>query len=228
MPVMTDRRTSKLTLSAVLLVIANLVPLYGVLVLDWSVRSVVLLFWLENLVVGGFNLLRIASASSDELPASAKITTGLFFAVHFGLFCFVHGVVLLALFPDPATTGAPAPAGDTLLPIVIDSIAAEGLLWPLLGIAVSHGVSFIANYLLGGEYRHTSQQQLMKRPYRRVIALQFTLVLGGLLVQALGSPTAALILLLALKTLMDLAAHLQEHRNTAIASDRVADRDGLH
>ena len=45
--------------SALVLVAANLVPLAGVLFFGWSVFATLLLFWVENVIVGGFNVLRM-------------------------------------------------------------------------------------------------------------------------------------------------------------------------
>lgn len=45
---------------------ANLVPVAGVFVFDWDVFPLVLLFWLENVIVGGFPVLR-----SGRGPATA-------------------------------------------------------------------------------------------------------------------------------------------------------------
>src|SRR5437899_11071768 len=48
--------------SALVLVAANLVPLAGVLFFGWSVFSTLLLFWVENVIVGAFNVLRMLVA----------------------------------------------------------------------------------------------------------------------------------------------------------------------
>ena len=53
----------------------------------------------------------------------------------------------------------------------------------------------------------------MGKPYGRVVVLHLTILFGGFGVQALGSPLWALLLLVVLKTGIDLAAHVREHRN---------------
>ncbi|MGB7297217.1 MAG: DUF6498-containing protein [Candidatus Aminicenantales bacterium] len=62
-----------------------------------------------------------------------------------------------------------------------------------------------------GEYRKTSVDELMARPYVRIVLLHLTLIFGGFLLQALGSPLAGLLLFLVLKIGFDLKAHLREH-----------------
>ena len=48
--------------------------------------------------------------------------------------------------------------------------------------------------------------------YGRVVVLHVTIVAGAGLVGAFGTPFAALVLLVGLKTVIDLVLHLREHR----------------
>ena len=48
--------------TVIALVLANLVPLYGVLFLGWETFPLVFLFWLENVIVGAFNVLKMLMA----------------------------------------------------------------------------------------------------------------------------------------------------------------------
>src|SRR5213594_3799766 len=86
-------------LSVSALVIANAVPLAGVLFFGWQVFPLLLLYWLENVIVGGFNVLRMLVADPDDpVRWAAKIFLIPFFCVHFGMFCFVHGVFVFGFF----------------------------------------------------------------------------------------------------------------------------------
>lgn len=51
----------------------------------------------------------------------------------------------------------------------------------------------------------------MQLPYNRVLVLHLTIIFGAFPVMALGSPIWGLVLLVVLKTAMDLRAHLREH-----------------
>lgn len=53
--------------STVLLVAANLVPLVGVLFLGWSLWTILVLYWLENGVIGFFNVLKMAAARGSAM-----------------------------------------------------------------------------------------------------------------------------------------------------------------
>src|SRR5438128_1134261 len=55
-----------LTPSLLVLLLANALPIAGVLLLGWTVFPLVLLYWLENVVVGGFNVARLLLAQPRE------------------------------------------------------------------------------------------------------------------------------------------------------------------
>ena len=76
---------------------------------------------------------------------------------------------------------------------------------------VSHGVSFFTNYLGRREYLGMDLKAQMSEPYKRIIVMHVTLIIGGFLTMLLRSPEAVLLLLIALKTAADLRAHRKEH-----------------
>ena len=191
-----------------MLVAANLVPLAGVLFFGWSVFGTLLLFWLENVIVGVFNVLRMACAQPQN-PAlwAGKLFLIPFFVLHYGGFVTVHGILVLTLFGG-MTKGFPGPA------TFVDAVRNTGIAPAAWALVLSHGVSFAFNYIGSGEYRTTQLQTLMARPYGRVVVLHFVILAGGFLVLALGSPLLPLALLVVLKTGLDLRGHMKEYART--------------
>ena len=51
--------------SAIGLVVANVVPLVGVLWFGWDLFGVMWLYWAENGIIGAYALLRILTASGE-------------------------------------------------------------------------------------------------------------------------------------------------------------------
>ena len=85
--------------STAALVVANAVPIFGVVFLGWQVFPLMLLYWLENVVVGAFNVLRMLAADPrNPFRWAGKLFLIPFFCVHFGMFTFVHGVLVFAMF----------------------------------------------------------------------------------------------------------------------------------
>ena len=209
--------------SVIALVLANLVPLAGVFVFGWEVFPVLFLFWMENVVVGIFNVLKMLLVSPrDPIQWVIKLFLIPFFCFHYGMFTLVHGVFVIALFGGGLKGQSGLfPSVDKLCQIVTQN----HLEWAFLGLALSHGVSFVHNYLWLGEYRQSKLQSLMAQPYGRVMVLHVTILGGGFLMMALHSPAAGLAVLVLLKTTIDLAAHLRERAKFA-AQDNNTPEEG--
>ena len=207
--------------------VANLFPLVGAVWFGWGVFDVLAVYWVESGVVGLLNVPKIllargAGGADSTFAATvngrpldltgpdesalvdgprvyaANVPVATFFVVHYGIFWVVHGAFVLF--------GLPAFAGASVG--VVDVGAA------LLGgaaMAVSHGGSFVVNFVGHEEYRDVSADRQMFAPYGRVFVLHFTVVLGATLVVAFGSPVVLVALLVALKTGFDVLAHLREH-----------------
>lgn len=197
-----------------LLVVANLVPLAGVAFWGWKVQQVVALYWMENLVIGGFNVLRILASSpaaspspEGRVPPGGKIGLALFFAIHYGGFCFVHGQFLASFFGRGAD-GMHLGLGGMVLHMLRDPVVAVAL----LAMLVSHGWSFFRNYLGRGEYQHAHGGELMMQPYRRIIVTHMFIIIGGFLLFSTRSQVLPMMLFVGLKAGFDLYFHLREHR----------------
>ena len=209
------------------LLAANLLPLFGVLLAGWDVGAIVLLYWIENLIIGGYTILKMLVAG--RLHALPQV---LFFCLHYGFFCAVHGVFVLELTGYSGTAvqagawdwpGVPAPLGRLAgLAAGILQAAPDELPWGCLALLLSHGISFLLLYVGQGEFRRSSPRQLMRAPYRRIVVLHVAIIAGAFLVRALGSPLGLLLALVALKIIMDIMLHIRAHRAVAGAQPAAA------
>jgi hypothetical protein len=55
--------------SVIALVLANLVPVFGVVFFGWEIFPLIFLFWSENVIIGVFNVLKMLTANPAS-PAS--------------------------------------------------------------------------------------------------------------------------------------------------------------
>ena len=216
--------------SILALIAANLAPLFGVLFFGWDAAAIVLLYWIENLIIGAYNILRmIVVRVKSQSEQFKKLFIIPFFCVHFGGFCAVHGFFLLAFFKLGDDLNFFAPKDPWLGPLVfvqlLVSVIAQlwesrpaGMEWPVLGLVVSHGISFVRNYLIGGEYLTLTIGKLMSRPYTRIVLLHVAIIAGGVPIMMLGSPVPLLCILVILKIGMDVWLHTKSHG--AITSDK--------
>ena len=187
--------------SGLVLIGANLVPLAGVLVFGWDLPTVMVLFWAESAVIGVFTAIKMAI--TGKVWAIVGVP---FFIGHFGGFMAMHFLLIYSLFIRGVRAAGPEPdARQALLKIFVP-------LWiPLAALFVSHGVSFVTNFIGRREFERTSMQALMAAPYSRIMAMQLALIFGGWVVLLLKNPVPALALLVVVKTAVDLNAHRKEH-----------------
>lgn len=182
------------------LVLANLVPLFGVLLLGWRVGDIMLLYWAESVIIGLVNVAKLLIigrwAASFYVP---------FFIGHYGAFMAGHLLFVYQFFVRGAEHGGDAPLNEVAATLMS--------LWPaLLGLAASHLLSFWQNFIGRREYTRTKLATQMHAPYQRVFIMQFTIIIGGMLSLAVGSTVPALALLVALKIALDVNAHRGERR----------------
>ena len=208
---MVGRLRIPVVMSLTALILVNVVPLAGVLWFGWRMFDVLMLFWMESVVIGVINLLRIAVRlfGAGELKGVVLIP---FFTVHYFGFCAAHGLILVLVFGPPGLSPAQVLGASGFFEIIRQLLSEPTLRWGLIAIAASHLFSFLANFLWAGEWRRTGIDVLMGAPYGRIMLMHVVLVIGAAIFMAIGQPIYALALLVALKILADASAHLRERR----------------
>lgn len=183
------------------LITANLVPILGIFLLDWDLFSILFFYWLESAVVGVYNIPRMAMASpevKDEsvitttTPKSHKLSGIIFFLIHYSGFMTGHGFFIFELF---------SPVEVKMTTVVLG----------IVFLTISHGISFVVNFIGHKEYKKVTLSQQMIAPYKRIVVMQLTIILCGFLLSLFGSPQITLVLLILLKIVIDVYAHQREH-----------------
>jgi len=215
----------RIKLSLIVLIAANLVPLVGVFAYGWNASVLVFLYWMENLIVGSFNILRIATAKPEEQGGGHALKLFLipFFCIHFGIFCAVHGSFLVSIVGIPPQLEGVVPAdigiSSLFLPSLATSIAKaltrlpqNWVSWTVLALVVSHGFAFIQGFILGHEFEHTSPAKVMFSPYIRIVILHIAILATGMAVHSLGSPAVLLAIIVVLKVIAESVLYLRFQR----------------
>lgn len=184
-------------LSLGLLVLANLLPIPGIVVLKWDLFSILFFYWLESGVVGVYNVARMAMVrpvfGSHGSNRGNRLAGVLFFMIHYSAFMAGHGVFIFELF-GPVKLGAAT------------------VLIGILALSVSHGGSFLLNFIGRKEYERVTLDQQMVAPYRRIMVMHVTIILCAFLLSLFGAPFITLMILVLLKIAIDVIAHVREHR----------------
>ncbi len=180
-------------------ILVNLIPLGGVVFLGWDAGAILILYWIENVIIGLMTLPRILTANG-AIPspqagqkASSRVGLGCFFIIHYGIFTLVHG-------------------GFTL--VVVSSFVAEdraqvwpagGLWWAVAATAILHGIAFFRDWVRPGTWRTASPTLEMFRPYGRIFVLHLTVMLGAWGLSEMAAPTWTVLILCLLKAGLELA-----------------------
>jgi hypothetical protein len=203
--------------SALALLASNLIPLAGVVYFHWSLLAVLLLFWVDTVVISVFSVARAHLAQLERGFPSGRPTAvwrtrnevGSVFALFF--FTAIHLFFLSAVFG----TLELRELGRWRMSVV--EYMAEILLRPEIAIAVlasvaSRGFDFYIDYLRPRAYERAYVSAEMGGSIGRVVLLQLVIIVGGGLTIWVGSPVAALVLLVLLKTAGDLRAFARRKR----------------
>jgi hypothetical protein len=182
------------------------VAILGVLFCGWSSGMILLSFWAETAIIGFFTVLKMVKAEKFGKPPKSLKFNGkaldakkmgrwgitLFFLFHFGGFMSVH-LLFLAVLVFIKDTNLSDPF------LILRRVAVFSVI-----LFFSHGLSYWLNYLRAGEYRQAELTKLFMEPYKRVIPMHFTIIIGFV--------TFPGVLLIILKTIVDLWSHFSEHR----------------
>ncbi len=219
-PVIAGPRRWEIDPALWLLVAANLLPLYGAVCGGWSVLSILLVYWAENVIVGGLTVLEMFTVIVNRPACTRWVLIDprmVFFCCHFGLFTLAHGALIYAMFGDgPFAHGA---VRHEYWPyLYAPFLPGHALFYAAVSILLAHLNGYRANFIGRGEFRSTTIDALMFRPYARVVVLHVVLLLGGFLALRTGSNIAALALLVVIKTSIELALYTRSRAAVAAAA----------
>ncbi|MGO3146417.1 MAG: DUF6498-containing protein [Leucobacter sp.] len=187
-------------------------PLVGILFFGWDWRSVIVLYWLQNITVGlrtEIDMIRTRTPAGpdssnlsftiNDRPVSqsaSKPFLVVFFLIHYGIFTLVHGVFVFLIaygaFNGMFGTSSSQTAEST---------------FNLQGILVVWAIGSIVQLVLACMVPRATlppMKSLFFAPYSRIFVLHFTVIVGVFIITRFGWPPAAAILLVALQFVVDL------------------------
>ena len=203
----TRRRRTGSWFAVIALIAANLVVAVAAFHGRWGWADVVRVYWIETMIIGVVNVLKM----------------------------FVW-----ALFRKPLNTLTDLRAAGTRLALVMVlvpyysavffflvlalgfGIHGDGKEIPrlMLIFALSHGVSFVWNYLGHAEFRSVSFLALLVQPYARLALMAAVFALGFLITRlapGAGRSTAFSVSVVVCKLAVDLVSHMWEHARANIS-----------
>ena len=192
-----------LSLSAFAGIVAfNVFPIIGVWYLGWKSFDLIFLYWFENVIIGVFTVLRfLVRPYQHPLDILRVLLFVPFFTFHYGMFCTVHGIFVMMLFGK----GYVQNMGHDLMDVYAQAfylLHNISLMVGALSLLALQAFYWIYDIVKSG-FGDTDLKQLMVAPYRRIVILHLSIIGSGFALAFLNEPLSGLILLVVLKTTMD-------------------------
>jgi hypothetical protein len=190
-----------------MIVFSNVIVILFAIFDELSAVEVLWIYWIQSVIIGVFNFIRIITlkefttiglrrSAGGELPATnaAKISTAIFFLIHYGFFHFVYAMFLGGFSGITRTSSSGSQANYLLFTSLI----------------------FFISYLV--EYIQSARTQteeipnlgaVMFAPYFRIIPMHMTIIFGGFLsmigaIISMNIDLAIIVLFVGIKTYVEL------------------------
>lgn len=179
--------------------LVDLLPIYAVIAWGWNASPLVMLYWMENVIIGVMTVPRllISGARFGIGGVIGGVFMSAFFAFHYGMFCFVHGIFLVAFASWNGGEGmASAPFMD------IEGIFRFGLTvgphmeWIIAAVVAFQILVFAVEFIWKGEWKRTNPGEEMGSPYGRIVLLHFGIFVGAGALFLLGQPMVGVLALI--------------------------------
>lgn len=194
----------KIDSSLIFLIFSNVITIFFALKENWSLLTLMWIYWSQSIIIGIFNFIRILKLKNFttknfrmnnkkiEATDNTKYSVAFFFLFHYGFFHFIYMIFLL--------TGSF---------IKFPGFSKTSVFFVLISIIIffsNHLFSFIHNYENDSKKKRNIGT-VMFFPYARIVPMHLTLIFGLFLTQS----KFALILFIILKTIADIIMHQVEH-----------------
>lgn len=194
--------------SAITLIIVNLIVLFFSIIHDWTLYNILILFWSETAIIAFYFILRL-----PFIDGLGSIFTVPFFTIHIGGFMFGHLIAINVLSSLPETFT------PTSLVVERMNMFFTEYWFVLLLFFISHGVSFLFNFLGKKEYKIYKKKingkekapRIVNVVYKRIIVMHTFSLLFIFPVLILGQSVVINMFIILSKILFDFRSHTKEH-----------------
>lgn len=214
-----------MNLARILTFVANLIPLAGVWWWGWDVFQILVLYWMQTVLIALWSLLHLHKLPSDKLGditvngvkrrATHRDLLSLMGGVAF-VFCAAHALFLWVLFSGAWSTRVHGPVtfwqhmvieSGAWLPLLINALA--GAIIYIETPPWSAPMRWLGTHIGLSEKSHADGDvgSIIGPMLGRVVLMQVAIIFGGMLAQFYGT-MAPLLILIGLKTLVDLSGHV--------------------
>ena len=192
--------------SVLTLIVVNLFPILGVIIFGWDIFEVVMLYVIETVIIGSYNVLKMSLVRGDQ-----KRFTILFFIFHYNFFILIQSIFVIVLIGGD-NEGNMGPDISQGFHNLFSLFSIRDFKIAVLLIVISQGIAVYKHFIKPKLYKHADLEKLMFEPYKRIFVQQFMAIGGAFIVMMLQAPMGFLIILILMKTFFDLRAHNKLHK----------------
>jgi hypothetical protein len=175
----------QLTKNDWIIIISNLVPVFGVWLMDWSATEVFIVYVLETLIVAFLTILKLLIATIARRTdtwynkGKGQKVSGLFFIVFFILHFGIFVVVQTSIFSGVSGILPPSKGPLHFFFNWWEYLSVD-IIYMLGGFVISYLLRDLVPFLSNREYKTMPMMILMFQPYGRILIQQFTVILGSM------------------------------------------------
>jgi len=207
--------TKRMLLKLLQILAYSVIPLLGILFLNWDWRQIIVLYWLENITVGIITLINIVTGknTSDLMsrmdisglrmitshPNVLKSVMAAFFTLHYGMFTFIHGIFVFLLVSGNLNFGSALVERTSSASAQLELNSIIGL-WAV--VTIVHIAMVLAYHFAG--LNKGAENARLSDPYKRILALHFSIIIGSFVIAFYDLPAASAIILIVMHALLDI------------------------
>lgn len=164
-----------------LIIFSNLFPLYGVINYNWTIFTVVYIYWIELLIISTFQLLKIMTAKGDlNATFFSKLSLAIkFFAFRTGIFFFylLFIVVFLGFLTSAKNDGGTS--GIRMFDVIFFKSTFYRI--TILSFILYNVVEFLVLFILNDEYKRAKPEDNFQILDVHILVVHIVVVLGTFL-----------------------------------------------
>lgn len=211
-----------LTRPDIFLIAANLLPVFGVWFLSWSPQQVFIVYCLETIIIGFFNLVRMGISTAyrktdiwyngDYQARVSGIWFMLFFLVHYGFFVALQ----MGLFFAVSGIGDQYNIGFFNFFFNFPQLVGSNAYIMIGTFMFSYGYKTVSEFVLTGSYKTVPLSIQMFQPYMRIFIQQVTVIVGSMFL-VFGAGKIFILVFALVKIIFEVYVNFERVMNKAIA-----------
>ncbi len=190
-------------IAAILLVIANIVPVINLLVKGEPVGSILVIYWIQMMIIGFWNIIKLIVIGRWSALLSAPVFILMYLSI-VNIFGLIAGGLL-----DDQMQGTEWHENFSLW----------NFWWPALMFFATHGLSFYTNFLGRREDETTPWDKQLGQPILRAMPMWIAALAGGFVGSFFNTAAIAVLCVLPVKLVLDLLGHFNEHGMLNVPDD---------